>query len=98
MARTPEAITKQDIRRWLVEVGAWFFTPVNTGRGRMGIPDFICCIGGRFVAIEAKRAKGGRTTYHQEHEIELIQRAGGVALVVSDVHQLKEYFNANQSQ
>ena len=90
MAKTPEGRVKDAIKAWLKAQGAWYFMPVPSGFGVHGIPDFICCIQGRFVAIEAK-APGKRksTTSNQDDRIAEIIEAGGYAIVVDDVAQLK---------
>lgn len=97
MAKTPEGKVKEDIVKWLVERDIWFFMPVSTGRGRVGIPDFICCWNGHFIAIEAKAPKG-RATPAQMGNIMDIRRAGGTALVARSAAELEEYFHAHQSQ
>jgi hypothetical protein len=68
--------------------------PAANGFGKVGVPDFICCWRGKFLAIEAK-AKGKReyTTANQNIRIEEIRSARGWALVVDDVEQLKEFIN-----
>lgn len=89
MARTPETIVKTAIKRWLVDKGAWYFMPVSNGMGKMGIPDFICCLDGKFLAIEAKApGKRGNTTPLQDRQLQLIANANGLAIVVDDVTQL----------
>lgn len=90
MAMTPEGKVKTAIKRWLVEHGVWYFMPVSNGMGSMGIPDFVCCWNGKFLGIEAK-APGKRSNVSalQEHQITLIHKAGGAAIVVDDVAQLE---------
>ena len=51
MAQTPEAKVKAAVRKLLVEFGIYYFSPAANGFGRAGIPDIICCFGGRFIAI-----------------------------------------------
>ena len=59
--------------------------PVSNGMGRVGAPDFIVCLGGRFIGIETKaKGKRGNATPNQLREIEWINRAGGYAFVVDD--------------
>jgi Holliday junction resolvase len=90
---TPEARTKAAIVKWLKARSIWYFMPVSNGMGRHGIPDFICCWGGKFLAIEAKAAgKRANTSALQEREIEAIRSARGWAVVIDDVSQLDEYF------
>ena len=64
--------------------GVWFFRPMNMGYGRAGIPDFIVCRHGQFVALEVKV---GRDTLEpwQSREVQAIQAAGGAALVVREL-------------
>lgn len=91
MAATPEAKVKQAVRKVLTEMGIYYFSPAANGFGRAGIPDIICCCGGRFVAIECKAGKG-KTTALQDRELDAISAAGGVAMVVNEnnVQELKE--------
>ena len=96
MADTPEGKVKADIRKWLVARDIWFFMPVPMGRGVVGIPDFICCWNGHFIAIEAKGPKG-RATPAQRGNIMDIRRAGGTALVARSAAELEEYFHAHET-
>ncbi|MBQ7574012.1 MAG: VRR-NUC domain-containing protein [Clostridia bacterium] len=56
--------------------------------GSSGIPDIICCYHGYFVAFEVKTAKG-RTTALQDVSIRNINKAGGRAVVVRSVDEVK---------
>ena len=91
MARTPEAAVKAAVRKLLVEFGIYYFSPAANGFGRAGIPDIICCFGGRFIAIECKAGKG-QTTALQDRELAAIRTAGGMAMVVNEtnIDELKE--------
>jgi len=99
MAKTPEGAVKAKIKLVLEELGCWYFMPPANGYGRAGIPDFIGCLNGEFLAIEAK-AKGNKPTALQEREIRRITAAGGVALVVdeSNVDQLKTLLEEQMNQ
>ena len=57
--------------------------PIGTGYGNSGVPDFLCCIGGRFVAIEAKAGKG-KTTALQDDNIRRIRDAKGAAMIFNE--------------
>ena len=57
--------------------------------GTAGIPDIICCIGGRFFAFEVKNEKG-TVTKLQEATIDKIKAAGGNAAVVRSVEDVKQ--------
>jgi hypothetical protein len=91
MAQTPEGKVKAEVRRLLTEFGIYYFMPAANGFGRAGIPDIICCFGGRFIAIECKAGKGV-TTALQDRELAAIRTAGGMAMVVneSNIDELKE--------
>jgi len=56
--------------------------------GHAGLPDIICCVGGRFVAFEVK-APGGKTTGLQEATLYRIRNAGGAAHVVRSLEEAK---------
>ena len=56
--------------------------------GTAGIPDIIACIDGRFYAFEVKQP-GGRLTRLQEVTLEKIRAAGGVAVKVTSVEEVK---------
>ena len=93
MALTPEAKVKASVKKWLNAKGIWFFMPMQSGFGVVGIPDFICCIPprGKFFAIETKApGKRSNVTPNQEARISEIQLAKGIAIVVDDVKQLDE--------
>lgn len=56
--------------------------------GTAGIPDIIACVDGRFYAFEVKQP-GGRLTRLQEATLGKIQAAGGVAVKVTSVEEVK---------
>jgi hypothetical protein len=57
--------------------------------GTSGIPDIICCIGGRFVAFEVK-TETGQLSELQKITIEKIIAAGGSAHKVTSLQDVKE--------
>jgi pantoate kinase len=83
MASTPEALVKKQIRKTLDAEGVYYAMPMGTGYGNSGVPDFLCCVAGRFMAIEAKAGRG-TTTELQDAHIEKIGSAGGVAMVINE--------------
>ena len=83
MASTPEALVKKKIRKILDAEGVYYAMPIGTGYGNSGVPDFLCCIGGRFVAIEAKAGKG-KTTALQDDHIRRIRDAKGAAMILNE--------------
>jgi Holliday junction resolvase len=83
MATTPESKIKAAVKKILNAHDVYYFPPATAGYGRSGVPDIVCCIMGRFLAIECKAGKG-KTTALQDREIEAIRDAGGIAIVVNE--------------
>ena len=97
MAMTPEAKVKKAIRMRLAAAKAYYAMPMGTGYGNAGVPDFLCCVNGHFLAIEAK-AGAGKPTALQDRNIAEIHAAGGRAIVVNEdnlqaLEQLLRYLN-----
>lgn len=91
MAQTPEGKVKAAVKAWLKARGIWFCMPMGTGYGNSGVPDFICCWNGRFLAIETKApGKRSNTTVMQDNQIMGIHRANGMVVVVDSVEQLDQ--------
>jgi hypothetical protein len=83
MAKTPEAKVKDKIKAILKEHRVYYAMPIGTGYGNAGVPDFLCCIKGRFLAIEAK-ANGGKTTALQDKNLRDIEAAGGITCILNE--------------
>lgn len=83
MASTPESRIKGVIKGILDGHGAYRVMPVSNGMGAHGVPDFLVCIAGRFVGIEAKAGKG-KPTALQMSNLRRILAAGGSALVINE--------------
>ena len=80
---TPESKVKDKIKKILKAKGIYYAMPHGAGYGNAGVPDFLCCVRGYFLAIEAK-AKGGKPTALQVKNMDDIRKAGGVSLVVDE--------------
>jgi len=94
MASTPEGKVKDAVKKVLKTRDIWFFMPMQNGFGVVGIPDFICCWKGQFLAIETKApGKRAQTTANQKRTIEEIKSHGGWAIVVDDAKQVIEFLN-----
>ena len=92
MATTPEGKVKADIKKFLTSLGAWWFMPASGGFGKSGVPDFIVCLKGRLIGIEAKApGKSGNTTPAQDQQLKEIEEAGGHSLVCDDVSLLANW-------
>ena len=83
MASTPEAKVKEKIKKILKEHGVYYAMPMGTGYGNSGVPDFLVCLNGEFLAIEAKAGKGIPTAL-QEKNLRDIEKAGGRTLIVNE--------------
>lgn len=69
------------MRKHLKQIpGLWFFKASE--RTLAGIPDFIICVNGIFVALELKRDDKSKATKLQEYTLEQINKVGGLGLVV----------------
>lgn len=85
MAATPEAKVKAKIKAILKEHNVYYAMPIGTGYGNSGVPDFLCCVNGYFVAIEAKAGKGEPTAL-QLKNLQEINKAGGYTLVIRETN------------
>jgi Holliday junction resolvase len=86
MASTPEKKVKERVVKTLKEHGVYYFFPATYGMGRSGVPDIICCVSGKFFAIECK-TRGNKPTALQERELQAIKDAGGMSMVVNEDNQ-----------
>jgi pantoate kinase len=84
---TPEVKVKASIKKILQSYGVYYAMPIGTGYGNSGVPDFLCCVRGKFLAIEAK-AGNNKPTALQEKHIRDIQLAGGISLVINESNLL----------
>lgn len=94
MAATPEKRVKDKVVKLLKEAGVYYFYASTHGFGRSGVPDLVCCMGGRFIGIECKAGKN-KPTPLQEKEMAAIRAAGGTTLVVNEdnINDVKELLN-----
>ena len=90
MAETPEGKVKRAIKQYLRQLpDTWFYMPVQNGMGVTGIPDFIVCIKGKFLGLEAKApGREADTTPNQDDNLERIRQSGGVSAVVTSVNDV----------
>ena len=80
---TPEAKVKARIKELLKEEGVYYAMPIGTGFGNSGVPDFLCCVNGRFLGIEAK-ANGNKPTELQKKNLKEIEASGGYTAVINE--------------
>ena len=87
MATTPEAKVKAKIKAILKAHNVYYAMPIGTGYGNSGVPDFLCCVNGKFVAIEAKAGKGQATAL-QLKNLQEIDACGGYSLIIREDNYL----------
>lgn len=80
---TPEGKLKAEVKGYLHAIDAHFFMPLPTSWGANAV-DFICCVRGRYVAIETK-IRPRKATARQNAFLHNVQRAGGIAFVAYDM-------------
>lgn len=95
MAATPEGKVKAAVKRVLKAHGVYWFCPVQNGMGVVGTPDFLCCVKGKFLAIETKApGKIKNTTPNQDARIKEIRESGGLAIVVDNAADVEVVITA----
>jgi len=89
--KTPEAKVKDRIKKLLNKHNVYYFMPVQTGLGSRTL-DFLCCVNGKFLAIEAK-APDKYYTPQQECIARNIRNSSGKVLLIdgSNYELLEEY-------
>ena len=87
---TPEKRVAIPCDEYLRSLGAYIFKPVQMGMGASTL-DRLCCIRGRFVAIEYKREGVFDCTPRQMQVIKAISKAGGLAFTTNSLARTKDY-------
>lgn len=73
---------------------AWILKTVGNASQRSGVPDIICCIQGKFIAIETKREDGsGEISNQQTIEAKCIKNAGGWVIISDNFNEIKKFIN-----
>lgn len=82
------------IKNFLKFHDIWYFKVWGGGYSKAGIPDLICCIGGKFVALELK-SDTGKPTELQKYNIKKIKESGGIGLILypDDFEDFKDLVN-----
>lgn len=85
---TPEGKVKEKVKQLLRKYNVYWHMPVQSGFGAPSL-DFICCVVGKYLAIETK-APGKKPTPRQEETIRQIQLSGGRCFVIDGDLELLE--------
>lgn len=96
-----EKVIQQEIEDWLRTLG----NQVWWSRSRMdqpttnreGVPDFLMCFNGWFLAVEVKKP-GKKPTTKQRDELGWIRAAGGVECVATSLGEVKALFELLQAR
>ena len=91
--KTPEGFLKDQIKQHLNSLRCYWYMPVPGGYGRQTV-DFLCCINGKFVAIETK-APGKVPTPRQQLTITEIAKAGGISFSCDSFEGYKAVMELN---
>lgn len=78
-----EKDVKAAIKKIFAEFSTWHFMPVPTGFGMQGVPDFVCCLNGKFLGVEAKFGKNKQSAWQGKQEMG-INAAGGTYLLINE--------------
>ena len=84
---TPEGRVKAQIKTLLKKHNVYYHMPVQNGMGAPTL-DFICCVGGYYLGIEAK-APGKIPTPRQYDTMREIEKACGMTAIVSSDPELR---------
>lgn len=79
-----ETAIKAAVRKYLSEIGAYWFMPVQMGIGASSL-DFLVCYHGRFYGIETKRPGVNSCTRRQKSVMQQIEQSGGVTCLENSV-------------
>jgi len=70
------------VKNFLKENNCWYVKYWGGSHfTRAGIPDLLCCIGGKFVALELK-SDTGKPTELQKWNLRKIRESGGLGMVL----------------
>lgn len=94
LMKTGEAKVKDDVKKYLDSIGAYYFMPVQTGYGASTL-DFLVCWKGYFVGVECKSLTVKcEPSPRQTLVIKAIEESEGCALCVNSVKQLEDYLES----
>nr|DAN59966.1 MAG TPA: Nuclease [Caudoviricetes sp.] len=82
-----EKQVENQIKKWLEQNKHWHFKVHGGPFQKVGVPDIVACIKGKFVAIEVKRPNGGVVSKLQQVQMEQIKACGGVVGVARSLDE-----------
>lgn len=69
------------MKKFIETMGGWQVKFHANSFTKSGIPDCLCCVEGRFVAVEVKSSQG-KPSPLQIHQLKQIDKAGGYAILL----------------
>lgn len=76
-----EKAFENKIKAYLKSQNIWHVKFFANRMTKVGVPDILACVNGRFVAIEVKAANG-KPSEIQLWNVEKIRKSGGIAMVL----------------
>lgn len=76
-----EKAFENKVKTFLKSMGAYFIKTHGDRFSRVGTPDILACLNGRFVAVEVK-AENGKPSELQLYHIKQIKESGGIAYIL----------------
>lgn len=80
VSKKPETIFRERVVKFLDSLPNTWWVSIQQ-LARVGDPDILACINGKFVALELKSEKG-KASELQNHKLRVISKAGGLSLLV----------------
>ncbi len=74
---------KAKIKKVFKRYGVWNTAISQTGYSQPGVPDYLSCVGGRLLAVEAKFGSNAPTALQKE-QMRQIKESGGLTMVVNE--------------
>jgi hypothetical protein len=90
VAKKPETLFKEKVQKDLKKLPNTWCEKIQQVCIR-GTPDLLCCIAGKFVAIELKASSSEVPDALQDHKLQSIANADGMALVVNPENWTETY-------
>lgn len=92
LCKKKESAFQEEVLQYLrTNVGGYWIKIHVSSYQSEGEPDIVGCYNGRFYAFELKTIVG-KPSKLQEYKLGQIRGAGGTALVVNDLQQIKDLF------
>jgi hypothetical protein len=102
MAKKPETVFRERIRPYLEKLPHTVVIPIQQKTIR-GVPDFLLCSRGYFIALELKKDAKSKPDKLQEWWLNRIEDAGGVSIVVcpenwSQIYEALQIYATGQTK